>query len=90
MEKQDPEAVCLFDAGYDLTEARRLYCEEDKDIVAHLGQARTVMSWENAKMQFEAVLFGMGGGYGKENETVIDLRNGTNKSTEAALKAMGF
>lgn len=55
--------LCLFVADFDLSEARRLYCKEDKWTVMQASELKGAYTWEQARAAHEAVLFGMGGGY---------------------------
>lgn len=59
----DAFEICMFVADFKLVEAKRLYCEEDKESVLKACELKGTFTWEKARAAHEAVLFGMGGGY---------------------------
>jgi len=55
---------CLFAAGYDYTRARELYCTLDKEISEEVIKAVFDEKFSSLQVEFEAVVFGMGGTFG--------------------------
>lgn len=78
----DTSEKLLWLAGYDVAKARHLYALEDFEVVDELITLRQKMADEEARLSYEASLFGFGGKYGSgsrsrhdEGEvTVTDLR----------------
>lgn len=57
------EDTCILVAEYDPDKAKHLYTKVDRDLVLAMAKVKTNLIRETAVVQFEAVLFGMGGGY---------------------------
>ena len=79
MAELTPENLCLYLADYNYEKAKEFYCKMDREDVTYSCSQKMTYEWEMMRVQFEASLFGSGGGYGdgpKEGETVIDLTKG--------------
>lgn len=63
LDGMDLSQTCMWLAGFDLKEARRLYYQEDFEVVEELSTMRLGYEREQARLQFEGPLFGFGGGY---------------------------
>lgn len=92
----EPFAVCLLAAEYDYFLATRLYKEVDKDDVAELSNCLMAKEWEHIKVNYEAVVYGFGGGYSDSavDGAVIDVSSDDslqgNVINKAALDAVKF
>ncbi len=87
----DHEQVCMHVAGYDYDKARSLYTEVDRDSVLKLAKQKADSDWHGKMTEFEACLFGFGGGYGSggEGSNEFDMKEDL-KSAEASIKGLGF
>lgn len=63
LQEMDISETCMWLADFNLHEARRLYYEEDFEVVEALSVTRLGYERERARLQFEGPLFGFGGGY---------------------------
>lgn len=70
--------ICCYVADYDLDKARRLYCETDSELVYELARSKYARDYEFARANFEAAVYGFGGGFGEggNNADTVDLVNG--------------
>ena len=85
------EQLCFLVADYNPVLARRFYREADKwDVVAAAKEKISFLA-ESANVQFESVLFGMGGGYKGHgaNDNVFDMTEDP-KAASASLKKLGL
>lgn len=84
------EGMCLHIADYNYDEASHLYSEIDRDSVLKLAKQKADKDWHDKMVQFEACLFGFGGGYGEsEGSNTFDMRADL-ESAEASIKSLGF
>lgn len=58
---------CLVAAGHDFEVARRLYCVYDKEVSEEIIQGRFNLDFEKMQVQYEGVVFGMGGSFGSKS-----------------------
>lgn len=76
-----PDEQCLYLADFDIEKAHHLYTQVDRDDIKVISEQKVGFQWEMMRVQFEASLFGFGGGYGDgesdPNAEVIDLTNGS-------------
>lgn len=88
----DYVSLCLYVSDYDYDAARRHYEETDYQSIIAIAHEKLKLDFENARVSFEASLFGFGGGYKntpKEGDNVVDLVNGgeeANRTMEAMMK----
>ena len=87
--KLDHESMCLHAAGYDYEKASHLYTKVDRDAVMKILNQRADSDWHDKLSQFEACLFGFGGGYEKKGSNTFDLMNNAEEA-EASIKALKF
>lgn len=86
---------CLWIADFDPSRARHLYMYEDFEMVEALAALRLDFERERNRVQFEASLFGFGGGYGKQSKRdegevkVHDLTNMSSQDALARIAALG-
>lgn len=86
----DHEGMCLHVADYNYDEAGHLYAEIDRDSVLKMAKQKADKDWHDKMVQFEACLFGFGGGYGdSEGSNTFDMRKDL-ESAEASIKSLGF
>ena len=86
----DHEGMCLHVADYDYDEAGHLYADIDRDSVLRMAKQKADKDWHDKMVQFEACLFGFGGGYGDgEGSNTFDMRADL-ESAEASIKSLGF
>ncbi len=64
---------CLYASGYNFEEARLLYCVYDKDIASEVIRHKLENDMAKSQMDFEAVVFGMGGSFGKSSGASKEL-----------------
>lgn len=77
VESRTPFDVCCYAASFDMDKARHLYCQVDTDLVYAMAQSKFQHDFEMARANFEAAVFGFGGGFGDgDNADVVDLRDG--------------
>lgn len=84
------DKMCIWLADYDYELAEKFYCKYDRDTVTTMIDQKVENEWERMRVQFEASLFGFGGGYGESNDPnaeIIDLTEGG--STKALDKFFG-
>ncbi len=62
-EKLDAEGKCLFAADYDFVRAQELYCSLDKAVASKIIKAKFDYTISLQILQFEGVVFGMGGSF---------------------------
>ena len=63
------EEICMFIAGFDSLKAREIYRGWDRDEVTKASRMLYRYEWERLKAQFEASMYGFGGGYGGGSKT---------------------
>lgn len=98
LNKIPTEAHCLYVANYDYEQARQLYCYLDIDTVKVIVAQKIEQSMKEKRVDFEAVLYGMGGKLegdlapqDNDAEVTFDLRDdATQEDALRELKAMGF
>lgn len=92
----EPAEVCLWLSSGDLLQANYLYSSADVEEVAALVDVMIQYAFQQAKVRYEAALFGFGGGYKrtpKEGTKVYNLEDPSPEEEDAALEAlrqMGF
>lgn len=82
----DYAKLCLYLADYSYHTAREYYEKIDQQIIIAIAHDKLRQDFENARVVFEASLFGFGGSYGntpKEGEEVIDLMEGGERANRA-------
>lgn len=72
-EKLSLPEKCLYASDYDFEKARLLYCTFDKEIAEQVIKQKLERDMAKAQMDFEAVVFGMGGSFGKGSGGSKDL-----------------
>lgn len=82
----DPMEVCMYLAGYDARETRRLYNEEDTELIFAMAKAKYARDYEFARANFEAAVYGAGGHFNGDNADTFDM-TGDDTSAEAELAA---
>lgn len=82
----DPVEVCMYVADYNSAETRRLYCEEDTEMIFALAKAKYARDYEFARAGFEAAVYGAGGSFNANNADTYDMVNG-GEGAEAELAA---
>ncbi len=83
----DPTEVCMYVADYNSAETRRLYCEEDTEMIFALAKAKYARDYEFARAGFEAAVYGAGGHFnGGTDADTYDMVNG-GEGAEAELAA---
>lgn len=82
----DPMEVCMYVADYNSAETRRLYCEEDTELIFALAHAKFSRDYEFARAGFEAAIYGGGGSFKDDGGDVYDLESG-GAAGEAELAA---
>lgn len=94
MEKLDMTETCMWLADMDLDKARRLYLEEDYQVVEKLADFKRGLEAERNRLLFEGPLFGFGGKYGggggrdEGQVTVHDLSEMTSEQALARIAQM--
>lgn len=83
---RDAMEVCMYVADFNATETRRLYCEEDSELVFALAKARYAKEFEFARAGYEAAIYGGGGSFKGGDDDAYDLVNG-GEAAEAELAA---
>lgn len=88
-EKLSPEKKCLLTADYDYERARHLYCDLDRAVASEIIKAKFDNLFEIQTLQFEGVVFGMGGSFkgSGNNEDVIDTKEMTSSQIDASASA---
>jgi hypothetical protein len=89
-EKLDPEKKCLMAADYDFERARYLYCDIDRVVASEIIKAKFDNLFELQMLQFEGVVFGMGGsfkGSANPDDEVTDTRTMTSTQIDASAAA---
>ncbi len=93
-----PASLCLYAAGFDMDKAEKYYCRWDQDDVLELARLKMEHEWERAVVEYESVLYGMGGSYkgdkgnkggDSEGVRVFDLTK-DDKAGMQALKELKF
>lgn len=72
MEKLDMTETCLWLADMDPGKARRLYFEEDYELVEKMAEFKRGYEREQHRLLFEGPLFGFGGKYGSSSRSGHD------------------
>lgn len=92
LEKLDATETCILVADFDPEKARNLYTKVDRTLVIKLAEVKIHCMQETANTQFEAVLFGMGGGYKGHMESDSDVINlsDSDKDHSTLLKSLGM
>lgn len=65
-EKLSIAEKCLLAADHDFEVARQLYCVYDKEVSEVIIQSRFNLDFEKMQVQYEGVVFGMGGSFGSK------------------------
>lgn len=89
----DYAKLCLYLADYSYHTAREYYEKIDQQIIIAIAHDKLRQDFENARVVFEASLFGFGGSYGntpKEGEEVIDLEGGERANRAMEQLTKGF
>lgn len=82
----DPTEVCMYVADYNSAETRRLYCEEDTEMIFSLAKAKYARDYEFARAGFEAAVYGAGGSFNSNDADTYDMVNG-GEGADAELAA---
>lgn len=82
----DPMEVCMYVADYNSAETRRLYCEEDTEMIFALAKAKYARDFEFARAGFEAAVYGAGGSFNSNDANTYDMVNG-GEGADAELAA---
>lgn len=82
----DPTEVCMYVADYNSAETRRLYCEEDTEMIFALAKAKYARDYEFARAGFEAAVYGAGGSFNSSDANTYDMVNG-GEGADAELAA---
>lgn len=88
---QDISQTMFWLTGYNAQEARRLYEEEDYEIVEAMISTKRLHDMELGRLQFEAALFGFGGHYGngkRRDEGEVRVHDMSNMSSADALNKL--
>ena len=93
--KLKPCEMCLIAANYDYFLAKRLYAEVDREDVMEMSAQWMAREWENVKVNYEAVVYGFGGGYKEGSaDSVVDVSTDDNTNGKvinaAALASVKF
>ncbi len=73
---RSPLQLCAYVADFNARETRRLYCEEDADLVFELARAKYSRDYAFAHANFEAAILGNGGSFKDSGADVVDLTDG--------------
>ena len=95
MDKLDMTELCLWLADMDPARARKLYFEEDYEVVEKLAEFKQGYEREKNRLMFEGALFGFGGKYGSSSGRdegdvrVHDLTGKTAAEVMATVSKLG-
>ena len=86
------EQACLYLANYDVGKAYDYYWKYDADMVKEAIKVKSQQENQASLLQFEAVMYGMGGQYKNDGASanILRLDEADQSDAVAALKACGF